>query len=127
MVDAVLAKLVDGSIDQPVAFASCKLNYTQQNWATIEKEAYAAIWALQKFRHWLFGSSSIDIYYDHNPLEYLTMGSPRSAKLMRWLLALQEFNVCFKYRPGRLNYIPDCLSIMVSYEDNSETSGELSH
>jgi hypothetical protein len=43
--------------DYPVAFASSKLSHTQQRWAIIEKEAYAALWALQKFKHWLFGTS----------------------------------------------------------------------
>jgi len=33
--------------DCPVAFASAKLSSTQQRWATIEKEAYAALWGLQ--------------------------------------------------------------------------------
>ena len=30
----------------PVAFASHKLTETQQRWATIEKEAYGALWSL---------------------------------------------------------------------------------
>jgi hypothetical protein len=29
---------------------------------------------------------------------------------MRWSLALQEFNVSFKYKPGRENLAADCLS-----------------
>jgi len=35
---------------------------------------------------------------DHNPLTFLTQASPRSTKLMRWALALSEFNVTFKYK-----------------------------
>ena len=33
--------------EKPIAFASKKLNSTQQGWSTIEKENYAALWALQ--------------------------------------------------------------------------------
>ena len=90
-----------------------KLTPTQRNWAVIEKEAYAAIWALQRFRHWLFGAK-ITLFSDHNPLSYLCESSPKSAKLMRWYLALQEYNVRFKYRSGKSNLAADCLSRMVT-------------
>jgi len=36
--------------------------------------------------------------------------SPRSSKLMRWALALQEFDVKFEYKEGRNNAAADCLS-----------------
>ena len=101
-----------GYRDHPVAFASAKLTPTQQRWATVEKEAYAALWGLQKFKHWLFGTS-ITLYSDHNPITYLTETTPKSAKLVRWALALQEFNVNFVYRAGRVNEAADCLSRMV--------------
>ena len=103
--------------EQPVAFASSKLTSTQCNWATIEKEAYACIWALQKYRHWLFGSITT-LYSDHNPLTYLSESSPKSAKLMRWALALQEFNIQFRYRAGALNQAADCVSRMVSLDES---------
>ena len=83
---------------------------TQKAWSTIEKEAYAAIWALQKFRNWIFGQPTTVIYSDHNPLTYITESSTKSAKLMRWLLSLQSYNVTFKYKEGRKNVVADCLS-----------------
>ena len=33
-----------------------------------------------------------------------------SSKLMRWALALQEFDVVFMYKEGRCNTAADCLS-----------------
>jgi len=57
----------------------------------------------------LFGDEVI-IYSDHNPISYLTEASPKSAKLMRWALAIQEFNVKFKYKRGTLNTVADYLS-----------------
>ena len=47
---------------------------------------------------------------DHNPSLYVTESAPKSAKLMRWSLSLQEFDVTFKYRAGRANVAADCLS-----------------
>ena len=96
-------------VERPIAFASKKLNETQQRWSTIEKESYAVMWALQKYRQWLFGAEVI-VFSDHNPLTYLTEASPKSAKLMRWALAIQEFHVKFCYKPGKANTAADCLS-----------------
>jgi hypothetical protein len=47
---------------------------------------------------------------DHNPLQFLTMSAPNSSKLTRWSLALQEFNIEFHYKPGKLNFPADFLS-----------------
>ena len=102
--------------ERPIAFASSKLTETQQRWATIEKEAYAALWALQKYKYWLYGRSVI-LYSDHNPITFLTETTPKSSKLMRWHLALQEFQVEFRFRKGSTNEAADCLSRMVQYED----------
>jgi hypothetical protein len=68
--------------ERPVAFASCKFNNTQERWAIIHKETYAALWALQKFKQWIFGKNVI-VYSDHNPITFLTETAPKSAKLMR--------------------------------------------
>jgi hypothetical protein len=105
----ILTQIDDNGFDRPIAFASRKLNETQKAWATIEKESYAALWSLQKYRNWIFGAD-ITVHSDHNPLTYVTEAAPKSAKLMRWALALQEFNVKFRYRPGRANVAADCLS-----------------
>ena len=105
----ILTQTDDQGKEKPIAFASHKLSDTQKAWATVEKEAYAALWSLQKYRSWVFGAADT-VHSDHNPLTYLTDSAPKSAKLMRWALALQEFNVTFKYKPGKNNVAADCLS-----------------
>jgi len=95
--------------EKPIAFASCKLNATQRKWATIEREAYAVIYGLRKFRTFIFGAEIV-IFSDHNPLTYLNDCAPKSAKLTRWSLGLQEFNLQFKFKSGRTNTAADCLS-----------------
>lgn len=115
-VGAVLTQPDNTGHERPIAFASSKLTETQQRWATIEKEAYAALWGLQKYKYWLYGRSVI-LYSDHNPITFLTETTPKSSKLMRWQLALQEFDVEFRFRRGSLNEAADCLSRMVEYED----------
>ena len=109
---AILCQPTAGK-DQPVAFASTKFTPTQRNWSTIEREAYAAIFALQRFKHWIFGTR-VTLFSDHNPLLFLSESAPKSSKLMRWALALQEYNIDFKYRAAKLNEAADCLSRMVA-------------
>ena len=104
-----LIQWTDGGAEKPIAFASMKLSATQARWSTIEREAFAVIWALRKFRSWLFLSKVI-VFSDHNPLTFLTESAPKSSKLARWALALQEFNVDFRYRCGRKNVAADFLS-----------------
>jgi len=114
----MLVQISDDASEQPVAFASYKFSPTQRNWPVIQKEAYAIIWALNKFKHWVFGAPSVTVFTDHNPLTYLTETAPKSAKLMRWLLALQEFgDVSFCFRSGRINEAADCMSRMVYREE----------
>ena len=96
-------------VERPVAFASLKLSTTQTRWSTIEREAYAVIWALERFRSWIF-LLKIIVFSDHNPLSFLTEAAPKSAKLMRWALALQEFNIEFRYLCGRKNVAADFMS-----------------
>jgi RNase H-like domain found in reverse transcriptase/Reverse transcriptase (RNA-dependent DNA polymerase) len=108
-VGACLSQLDDEGDDYPIAFASCKLSTAQQNWSTVEREAFAIIFALKRFDHWLFGSKVI-VVSDHNPLSYLLNCVPKSSKLMRWALALQRYNIVVKHRPGRLHGNCDALS-----------------
>jgi hypothetical protein len=95
----------------PIALSSQKLNPTQRGWATVEKEAFAALSALRRYRNWIFGAKVI-VFSDHNPLTFLTESAPKSAKLMRWALALQEFEIEFKYKAGKTHVVPDLLTRM---------------
>ena len=110
-VSGVLSQYSDDGVEHPIAFYSWKLNPTQQGWSTVEKEAYAALNALRKVRQYVFGSK-VTVVSDHNPLSYLTNCAPKSAKLLRWALALQEFNVLFEYRAGKTHLVPDFLTRM---------------
>ena len=72
-------------------------------------ESYALIWALNRFRDIIFGAQ-VKIYCDHNPLQYIKECAPKSAKLLRWALALQEFDIEFEYKKGARNVVADWLS-----------------
>jgi len=108
-VGAVLAQSHGDKEEFPIAFASSKLSGAQLNWSTIEKEAYAIIYALQKFDYLIFGRE-IHLYTDHNPLQYLAISAPKSAKLTRWALSLSRYNLVVHHTAGADNVTADCLS-----------------
>jgi len=58
VVGAIVSQTDEKGIEQPITFASHKLNNTQHRWSTVEKESYAAMWALQKYRNWLLAAKS---------------------------------------------------------------------
>ena len=62
-VGAVLTQSDNQRVDRPIFFISQKLKATQRRWATIENEAYAIIWALNKLKEIITGSKII-IYTD---------------------------------------------------------------
>ena len=108
-VAAALGHRHEGKVERPIAFASQKLSGSQLGWAIIEKEAYAIIWALNRFKNIIYGSH-ITVHCDHNPLQYIRECAPKSAKLLRWALSLQEFDIEVQYTKGSENVVADFLS-----------------
>jgi len=110
-----LSQYNEDGIECPLAFFSVKLGETQKSWAIVHKEAHAVIVALRKFRNWIFGSE-IHVYSDHNPLTFLTESAPKNSKLMRWSMAMQEFDIHFHYIKGINNVASDSLTRLNSDE-----------
>ena len=109
-VGAVLGQRItpDGPV-LPIQCISKKLTDTQQRYSTIEREAYAVIWAVQKLSFYLLGNHFI-IESDHQPLSYLNKHSKSNDKLRRWELLLNNFDYEISYIPGKDNHMSDCLS-----------------
>ena len=75
-----------------VYYASKTLNEAQRNYTSIEKELLVVVYALDKFRAYLVRSNII-IFTDHSTLKYLLTKKNGKARLIRWVLLLQEFNL----------------------------------
>jgi hypothetical protein len=95
--------------EHPIAYASQKLTATQCAWSTVEREAYAIIWALNRFKDIIFGAH-ITVICDQNSLKYIADNAPKNSKLTRWALALQDWHLTVLYAKGKTQVAPDCLS-----------------
>ena len=107
-VGAVLLQVVNDCI-MPIAYASRKLLDREVNYATIEKECLAIVWAVQKFRVYLYGKEFI-LQTDQKPLSYLFTMRNSNGRLMRWALALQCYSFSIEYIKGKDNVGADLLS-----------------
>ncbi len=69
-IGAILAQNPTEKCDQLIVYASQLLNHIKRNYMTIEREAFAMVYALHKFYHYLYGNIFI-VYVDHMALLYL--------------------------------------------------------
>lgn len=114
-VGAVLGQSKDKHL-YAIHYASKTLNDAQVNDTTIEKELLAVVFALDKFRSYLIGGAPIVVFTDHSALKYLLTKQNAKARLIRWILLLQEFNLTIKDKKGVENVVADHLS-RLQFED----------
>ena len=108
---AIGAILSQGKLgqDKPVAYASRTLNKAELNYATVEKELLAIVWACKHFRPYLLGRK-FQIITDHKGLTWIFNVKDPSSRLMRWKLLLEEYDYDIEYRAGQRNCNADSLS-----------------
>ena len=100
---------VHEELEHPVCYLSRKLNEHEIRYSTIEKEALALVVAVRSFSVY-FGSSSVLVYTDHSPLQFIQKMANSNQKLLRWSLELQQYSLDIRHRPGKDNRLPDILS-----------------
>lgn len=106
----------------PVAYASKTLTTTQRNYAQIEKEMLAILFACQRFDQYICGKSDVIIETDHSPLVSIfkkpLLKTPK--RLQNMILSLQRYNIMIKYRQGKSMYLADTLSRAPESIQNNE-------
>ena len=99
-IGAILAQIGEDGEEHVIHYLSQQLSRTQRRWAVIEKEAWALVTALRKFRQYLLGAKFM-VYTDHKPLKSLFTAEMKNARIQRWGILISEYNCDIQYREGR--------------------------
>nr|GEV31721.1 DNA-directed DNA polymerase [Tanacetum cinerariifolium] len=113
---AVLGKRVEKHF-RPIHYASKTMTQAEMNYTTTEKEMLAAVYAFEKFRSYLIMNKGI-VYIDHSALKYLFAKKDAKARLLQWILLLQEFDFKVIDTKGAKNYDADHLSRLENPYEN---------
>jgi hypothetical protein len=92
-----------------ISYISRRTSKAEANYSITELEGTAVIFALEKFRPYLEGTS-FTIVTDHCALCQLKNRKNLNRRLARWLLTLQDFDCKLEYKSGKKHTDADCLS-----------------
>ena len=98
-IGAILAQIDDEGTERVVQYASQKLTPTQERWSASERECYAIVRAVNRFRQYLLGSE-FTLYTDHKPLSSLFIASMKNTRIQRWATTLSEYDIKIEHKPG---------------------------
>nr|GEZ44665.1 reverse transcriptase domain-containing protein [Tanacetum cinerariifolium] len=102
---------------KPIHYASKMMNDVETNYTTAKKEMLAVVYAFEKFRSYLIMNKSI-VHKDHSALKYLFTKKDAKARLLRWVLLLQEFDFKVLDTKGAENLAADHLSRLENSYEN---------
>eukprot|EP00873_Tetraselmis_striata_P038743 jgi/Tetstr1/459007/TSEL_004475.t1 len=114
-VGACLSQVDDNGVEYAVSFASRMNTPVEADLSSYEGEVGAVVWAVQRFRYYLYGNH-FQLITDCKAMEWLRTTARLRGKLARWSLILAEYDFSIKHRPRKDNTVPDLLSVYASHE-----------
>ncbi|GJT19994.1 reverse transcriptase domain-containing protein [Tanacetum coccineum] len=115
-IGAVLGQIIEKHF-RTIHYASKTMTKAETNYTTTEKEMLTVVYAFEKFRSYLIMNKSV-VYTDHSALKYLFNKKEAKARLLRWVLLLQEFDFSVIDIKGAKNYATDHLSRLENPYEN---------
>jgi hypothetical protein len=98
-----------GQDDRPVAYYSEKLDDAKLKYSTYDKEFYAIIQALKKWRHYLIPKEFV-LYNNNHALQFVSQQEKLNQKHAKWVEYMQNFTFVIKHISGTANKVDDALS-----------------
>lgn len=110
-IGAAIFHVMPNGEELPIAFASKTLSPSQQNYSTIDREALAIYFGVNKYEHYLLGRPFI-IQSDHKPLitifgEKKGIPAMAASRLQRWAIYLSNFDFKIEHISGQSNVNAD--------------------
>jgi hypothetical protein len=90
--------------DRPIAYFSEKLNEAKVKYSTYDKEFYAIIQALKKWRHYLIPKEFV-LYSDNHALQFVTQQEKLNQRHVKWVEYMQNFTFVIKHISGTANKV----------------------
>jgi hypothetical protein len=95
--------------NKPIAYFSEKLNETKKTYSTYDREFYAVIQALKKWRHYMIPKEFV-LYSDNQALQFITRQEKLNQRHAKWVEFMQKFIFVIKHISGSANKVADALS-----------------
>ncbi|GJS16235.1 reverse transcriptase domain-containing protein [Tanacetum coccineum] len=89
---------------RPIHYARKTMTEAKSNYTTTEKEMLVVVYAFEKLWSYLIMNKSI-VYTNHSAFKYLFAKKDAKARLLRWVLLLQEFNFKENFPLETLNMV----------------------
>nr|GFB57932.1 reverse transcriptase domain-containing protein [Tanacetum cinerariifolium] len=102
---------------KPIHYASKTITDAKSNYTATKKEMLAVVYGFKKFRSYLIMNKSI-VHTDHSALKYLFAKKDAKARLLQWVLLLQEFDFKVLDKKGAKNLAADHLSRLENPYEN---------
>ncbi|GKD51458.1 putative reverse transcriptase domain-containing protein, partial [Tanacetum coccineum] len=92
-----------------IPYASRQLKIYKKNYTTHDLELGVVVFALQMWRHYLYGMKCV-VFTDHKSLQHILYQKELNMRQRRWLELLSDYDCELHYHPGKANVVADALS-----------------
>jgi hypothetical protein len=92
-----------------VSTASRVLTAAESKFSVCEQELLAVVYALQKFRLYIFGQH-VTVYSDNKALSFMKKCNLVSNRITRWIMQIQEYDLEIVHIKGTDNFLADIMS-----------------
>ncbi|GJR28797.1 putative reverse transcriptase domain-containing protein [Tanacetum coccineum] len=95
--------------EKVISYASRQLKIHEKNYTTLDLELGAVVFALNIWRHYLYGTKCT-VFTDHKSLQHILDQKELNMRQRRWLKLLSDYDCEIRYHPGKANIVSDALS-----------------
>nr|GEW47949.1 putative reverse transcriptase domain-containing protein [Tanacetum cinerariifolium] len=95
--------------EKVIAYASQQLKILEKNYTTHDLELGSLVFALNMWRHYLYGTKCI-VFTNHKSLQHILDQKELNLRQCRWLELLSGYNCGIRYHLGKANVVADALS-----------------